>query len=268
MSEYDSFARFYDLEYRSYSDDLAMYATLAARAGTRILELACGTGRVAIHLARAGFQVTGIDTSEAMLAIARERLAAEAPQIRDRVFLVQADMRRFRLAGTFDLAIYAINSFMHLMTHQDQARSLKCVARRLREGGLLAADIFNPELSLYDSEGRMFYERTMSDDAAGASVIKMVSTAVDRPKQINRLTFYYDETSRDGTIKRNTATITQHYLYRHEMEHLVRQAGYEIADVFGDLKMRPMSVSSPKMVFVVERQSAGPAASEATCTTS
>ena len=161
MSEYDAFARFYDLEYRSYTDDLEMYATLAARAGSRVLELACGTGRIAMHLARAGFQVTGLDVSAPMLSIARRRLADESHEVRRRVSSCQADMRRFRLPGTYDLAIYAINSFMHLMKPLDQARSLKCVARHLSDGGLLAIDVFNPDLVVYDSAGRMFYERTM-----------------------------------------------------------------------------------------------------------
>lgn len=254
MSEYDSFARFYDLEYRSYTDDLDMYAALATRAGSRVLELACGTCRIAIHLARAGFEVTGIDSSGPMLAIARDRLAAERAQVRGRVRLLQADMRRFRATGDFDLAFYAINSFMHLMTAADQARSLRCVARHLVDGGLLVLDMFNPDLSVYDSAGRMFYERTMSDEAAQASVVKMVATAVDRKSQVNRLTFYYDETGPDGVLKRNIAPITQHYLHHHQMESLLDRTGFDLQEVLGGFHMRPFSPNSAKMIFVARRR--------------
>lgn len=253
MSEYDAFARFYDLEYHGYTDDLEMYATLAGRAGSRVLELACGTGRIALHLARAGFQVTGLDVSSPMLAIARQRLAAEDPEVRGRVTLAAADMRRFRSRGPFDMALYAINSFMHLMTPLDQIRSLKCVARHLREGALLAIDLFNPDLAVYDSAGRMFYERTMSDEPAHSSVVKMVSTGVDRGAQVNRLTFYYDETGPDGSVRRTIAPITQRFLYRHEMEHLLQRTGFSIQEVLGDFRMKPFAPDSAKMIFVARR---------------
>ena len=163
-------------------------------------------------------------------------------------------MRRFRLPGTYDLAIYAINSFMHLMKPVDQARSLKCVARHLSDGGLLAVDVFNPDLAIYDSAGRKFYERTMMDESAHSSVVKMVATGVDRAAQVNRLTFYYDETVRDGAVQRTIAPITQHYLYRHEMEHLLRGTGFTVQEVLGNFRMQPFAPTSPKMIFVARRQ--------------
>ena len=276
MSEYDAFARFYDLEYWSYTDDLDMYAALAARAGSRVLELACGTGRIAIHLARAGFQVTGIDISDSMLAIAHRRLAAEGVEIHHRVNLIEGDMRRFRLPGRFDLAIYAINSFMHLMTPADQARSLKCVARHLNEGGLLAIDVFNPDLSIYDSAGRTFYERTMTDETAGSSVVKLVATGVDREAQINRLTFHYDETRSDGGEQLTIAPITQRYVYRYELADLLARIGFDILEVYGNFRMRPFEPTSPKMIFVAQRRAqpwgvqpdSGPSGGTLPCTTS
>lgn len=253
MSEYDAFARYYDLEYRAYTDDAALYRSLADRAGSPVLELACGTGRHLIGLARAGHTVTGVDTSAVMLGLAAGHLADEPPEVRARVTMVQADMRRFRLDARFHMAFYAINSFMHLMTAADQARSLRCVRRHLAPGGLLAVDIFNPEMALYDSAGRSFYERTMQDPSAATTVTKLVATAVNRRAQVNKLTFHYDEVDGEGRLTQTVAPITQRYLHRQEMERLLARTGFVVEEVYGDFRMQPCTPVSPKMIFIAAK---------------
>ena len=76
MTDYDIYARFYDLDHGDLDADLFMIQQLAARSGSPILELACGTGRVLLPLARQGYQVTGVDLSAAMLDVARRKAAA------------------------------------------------------------------------------------------------------------------------------------------------------------------------------------------------
>src|SRR5438132_7150642 len=88
-------AHFYELEYAGYSDDLPFYVqyALALDPGKDlpVLELGCGTGRVLLELAQAGFRVVGVDASEGMLDACRGR--AEAMGLAERVRLVRADMR-------------------------------------------------------------------------------------------------------------------------------------------------------------------------------
>ncbi len=91
------FTRFYDWSYGDREEDIPFYVSLARECGSPVLEVACGTGRVLIPLAREGFEVVGLDFSEHMLAIAREKLEKESPEVRSRVSLVQADMREFDL---------------------------------------------------------------------------------------------------------------------------------------------------------------------------
>src|SRR5690242_5035466 len=91
-----------------FEDDLPLYLELARAQGRRVLEVACGSGRVVLPMARAGFEVVGIDISPHMLALARQKLAAANVEAE----LVQDDMRTFRLErGEFDLAIVAVKSF-------------------------------------------------------------------------------------------------------------------------------------------------------------
>ncbi len=264
MSEYDDFARFYDLEYQRFTDDLDFYRRLADDAGSPILELACGTGRVLMHLARGGHTVTGLDISRPMLAIARSRLSAEAPEVQARVTIVEQDMRHFRLQGRFRLAILAINSFMHLMTKRDQERCLRCIRRHLEPGGLLVIDIFNPELALYDSSGRSFYERSMDDAATGGTVTKLVSTRIDRRRRVNHITFYYDETVAGQQQIRHTAAISQHYLSHREMSGLLTTCGFAVQQVFGGFGREDWTPESQRMIFLGMRQPTLPAATACT----
>lgn len=250
MSEYDNFARFYDLEYQRYTDDLDFYLNMARRTESPILELACGTGRVLLPLARAGHRVTGLDISQPMLAIAQEKVAAEPPAVQQRISLILADMRRFRIPERFRLAFYAINSFMHLMTRSDQTRSLRCVRRHLADDGLLIVDLFNPDLALFDSNGHLFYDRTLTDPKTGTIITKMVSTRVDRANQVNYITFFYDELGPENQVQRTVATISQRYLYRYEMEYLLERCGFALEHLYGSYDLDEFTFESPKMIFV------------------
>src|SRR5438445_7262271 len=108
-------AGLYDLAYGDYNEDVDFYLNLARATGGPILELGVGTGRVALPLAKAGYSVTGIDTSEAMLAIAREKLKSSRLKPGQLSF-IHADMTHFSLDGRFPLIIVAANTFQHLLS--------------------------------------------------------------------------------------------------------------------------------------------------------
>lgn len=102
----------------------------------RILEPACGTGRLVLELARRGHQVTGFDTSDAMTAYAAARLAGLPAAVRWRVRLRKASMESFRMRGPFDLAHCLLSTFKYLLTEDDAVAHLKRVARVLAPGGV------------------------------------------------------------------------------------------------------------------------------------
>src|SRR5919108_3094164 len=90
MNDYDLIAPFYDIEHARFSEDLDMYQNFAELCGGSILELACGSGRVLLPLAREGYEVTGVDTSASMLNLARQRLQEAGGA--SRCTLVQQDI--------------------------------------------------------------------------------------------------------------------------------------------------------------------------------
>jgi len=133
--------------------DIAFYDRLAqATGGGPLLELGCGTGRIALALAQAGLSVTGVDVSAGMLALARrksERLAAAASRC---LTFVEGDMGRLDLGRRFGMAFIAFRSFQHLLTVDEQRATLTGVRRHLRPDGRLALHLFDPRFDLLADE--------------------------------------------------------------------------------------------------------------------
>ena len=116
----------WDYAHSSPVDERAvgLYLNLAEAAGPPVLELACGTGRLVCRFARAGFQVTGLDFSQAMLDVARQNVAYFPPHARRRVTLLRADMSDFSLDDQFGLIVLADNSFRELADRESQVSCL------------------------------------------------------------------------------------------------------------------------------------------------
>ncbi len=146
MPEYVDYAEFYD-RHHGFAEDIPFYLAYAEENGAPILELACGTGRILLPLAEAGHALHGLDLSENMLRVARDKIAEAG--LEDSVSLTHADMADFDLGEKgFSLAICAFRSFMHLYTQQDQRICLRRLWEHLRPGGLFVVDVYCPNLEL------------------------------------------------------------------------------------------------------------------------
>ena len=137
----DHVADIYDL---LYGPDEAAVACLQGLAGRGpVLELAIGTGRLALPLAAAGLEVQGIDASTAMV----ERLRAKPGG--DAIAVTIGDLADVAVAGEFSLVFVAFNTFFVLLTPEDQARCFANVARRLAPGGRFVIEAFVPDPSRF-----------------------------------------------------------------------------------------------------------------------
>jgi len=137
LDEYGDGER-YDQEYGAWEPDGPFYERLAHRYGGPVLELGCGTGRVALGLARQGFAVVGVEVAPAMLARARAK-AGHFP-----VEWLEADCRVLGLGRRFCTVFMAANGFQHLVTAEDQIAAMEAVHRHLEPGGAFAFNARNP----------------------------------------------------------------------------------------------------------------------------
>lgn len=243
----------FDLDYGGFADDLAFYESLAERGDAPVLELGVGTGRVAIPLARAGFEVWGIDTSEAVLAHAR---CKAGPELAERLHLQPGDMRDFNLGRTFELIFAGLGAFHHLLTPDDQSACLRSVQRHLAPGGLFVCDL-RPLLQSDWEPGAsvpLSHDWTRVLPSTGETVVKLRSVRTDGAKQTQHETHFYDRIAADGTLRRVAVEVDLRFTTRYEMEGLLRTAGLEIDQTYGDFDLSPYDETSEYMITVARRR--------------
>ncbi len=251
MTGYETLARFYDLEHEALTADVDLYRNFAHRCGSPILEPGCGTGRVLVPLAQAGYEITGLDNSPAMLARARQRLSTRSPDVRARVNLIQADMRDFALARRYTMAFVAINGFMHFLTLEDQLRALRCIHLHLIPGGTFILDLphISPSL-LVSSDERVAVHDEYREPNSGLPIHKWITGSVDQARQLQHLHFMYDQVQPDGVVKRTMVAFTLRYFYRYEVELLLDKAGFEVEGVYGSYELDVYEDPCERLLFV------------------
>ena len=247
-------AEVYDFAYGTKEDDLAFWSQLAGEAEGPALELACGTGRVAIPLARARHRVTGLDISPNMLAVARTRLAREPVEVRSRLRLVQGDMTSFDLGERFALIFIAYHSFQALTSRVGQRRCLESCARHLDAKGRLAINVFNPRLSTL-AAGAGDYG---PDEYSGPNGVIVRETAHTEFDIANQRLFWrpaYECTAPDGKVTMRQHLAELRYFFRFEMEWMLEACGFEVEALYGDFERSPFRAESGEMIFAARRVS-------------
>lgn len=135
---------YYSKTYKDRRHDVDYYVRLAREAKGPVLEYGVGNGRIALHVARAGVEVFGVDLSRPMLDDFSERLKLEPKQVRARVSLAEGDMRTYRLGKRVPLVYAPFNCFLHLYTRPDVEAFLARVRAHLAPGGRFVFDFSVP----------------------------------------------------------------------------------------------------------------------------
>ena len=235
MPQYEDFAEYYDFDH-AVTLDLEFFLDFARRRQSPILELACGTGRVAIPLAEAGFEVYGVDLSERMLAICRDKI--EARCLSERIQLILANMTSVDLPRKdFTLAYIALRSFMHLLTQEEQLACLRQVSKHLRPGGYCIVTMIAPDVErLAQKPTKAFGGRREYDLPNGHRVARMDRLVQhDIALQIRHFELKLEEFDPRGTLVRERLVpLYTRYTFRYELQLLLERAGLELVDLFRD----------------------------------
>ena len=264
MAEDRSFASFYDFydpaEYRR--DQLAFYVELAAEAKDPVLELACGTGTVTLELARHGFDVTGLDISPDMLAIAREKLTREGPDVQRRVAYVEGDMAEFSMDRDYSTVLIPNSAFGYLTTADDQKRCLAAVYRHLRSGGTIVVEerFYTPDVlaGMLARRAVPTVQMARTNPATGKyTTFHWILRHIDFVRQTIHTSSYVEEIDSDGTVRRhaNNAggdTVTRFFSLP-ELQLLIEQAGFEILHAWGNHNRQPIAASSYNMILAARK---------------
>jgi SAM-dependent methyltransferase len=252
---YASIADIYDFSYGDFADDVDFYENLARAVDGPLLELGVGSGRVAIPLAEAGYDVVGIDNSPAMLDQARRRLGA-GKSIDGRIELLEGDFTDFDLGRRFGLVFVAANTFQHLLTTREQADCLACVARHLQPAGIFAMSIRSPVTVSWDevdAPAPLLLDWTRTDPDTGELVMKTVAAEADPGRMVRKLTYIYDRVKRNGGLRRSVFVTELRYSTEAEITLLLQQSGLRVTHVYGDYDLTPVGVGE-NLVFVARAE--------------
>ena len=235
MGTYTDYAEYYDLDHDTQID-IAFYLNYARRCGSPVLELACGTGRVLIPLAEAGFEMYGIDLSENMLAHCRRKVAERG--LDDRVHLALADMATYDLPRKdIALAYVPVRSFMHLHAQEDQLACLRCTYKHLRPGGVFIVDVYAPNFRLLAQEPEQPFALRRESVLPGGGRLVRSDRFVrnDLVAQVQHYEIRFEEYDPGGALVRErTLPLTTRYTFRYELQLLLERVGFERIDVYRD----------------------------------
>jgi SAM-dependent methyltransferase len=228
VSNYDAFAPVYDELASAMTEDVPFYVELAAAARGPVVELAVGTGRVAIPIAeRTGRRVIGIDVSAEMLELAR-RHAAEAGV---EVDLRLGDMTELTLDEPTDLVICPFRAMLHLPGHDARVEVMRRVRASLVPGGRFAWNAFA-------------FDQAIADEIAGVWR--------DESGVRTRSTYDLDERRIDLELE-NGASVQLWWVDRDEWEAAIAEAGLELEALYGWFDRRPFDDASREFVYVARR---------------
>jgi SAM-dependent methyltransferase len=255
-------AKYYDDAYATHEDlsYLRFYSGLAARTGGPVLELACGTGRVLLPIARQGVRIDGVDSSPAMLRQLRQKLAREPQNVSMLVRVSRGDLRRFRATSKYALVVIPFRPMQHMYTVEDQVAALRTAASHLQSGGLLAFDVYYPR---FDSalagigEEKLELQWAPKNDPTTVVQRYLRKESADKIHQNFSATYIYRTYQGDRLVKEETAPLKMSYYTYPHLRALFLLAGLEIVEEYGSCEKAPLNNDSREMVFVLRRRTRG-----------
>jgi SAM-dependent methyltransferase len=254
MPEFDAMAKWYDFDYeRRMRKDLPFYRECAAEGGNPVLELGAGTGRITAYLAKAGFDVTGVEISPVMLERGRARIA-RLRGVAGRAQLLQGDMASLDLRRRFGTILAPFRSFHHLHEIGRQLAALRGIRKRLKPDGVAVIDLVNPDLAdllAADGKLRVSYER--KHPKRGTRIVQRFRVRSDLPRQIAYIDYVWDEYRGRRKVGSDTAPMRWRWFHRFEFEHLLARSGLRPIRICGDFNGGAYEADSEEMIFFAVR---------------
>jgi SAM-dependent methyltransferase len=258
MGEYYARVSDYDLEYQSQSEqDLPFWRELVVRyTPTRVLELACGSGRIGLELLKApgDFHLEGLDLEPGMLSAYRRKLERETPETRQRVTLHQGNMSDYQLEhqGQFDLILLPFNSIAHLYEIEDQIAAFRHTYEHLQPGGRFVVDMLLPDIDyLSDALNRpsnVYLEDEIEGPDDEFTMLLYSTRKYDPVEQTQHITWVHEKFFQTGEHERYLSRLDMHVFFPRELQMLFLATGFQIDAIYGDYQWKPFGRGTRQIV--------------------
>ncbi len=232
----DRWASVYDDHHGQLDPAPAVDFLAGLAGGGRVLELAIGTGRVALPLARRGVSVEGIDASEAMVTRLRAKPGGES------IPVTIGDMAQVAVSGPFQLVYLVFNTLFGLLSQARQAECFRNVAQVLGPGGMFVIECFVPDLARFD-RGQRVQVLAVAEDSAIVEFSRH-----DAAQQ--RVTTQIVTLDPNGIHLRPVAI---RYSWPSELDLMAGQAGLRLTERYSGWDRRPFDATSGGHVSIYQR---------------
>ncbi len=242
---YDDFADIYDAWCESAPitrRNHGFYVKKLLECPGPVAELGVGNGRICIDVAKRGKEITGVDSSTAILELCRAR--SREAGVADRLHLIHADFREFELPEPAELIVLPFHSIGHLLTDEDKLRALRTVRGQLVPGGRFIFDhfLFDPS---FVTPGVPLLRAVIHDPTTERDSILWETSTRDMDWQLIHILVWTDELDERGVmVNRRYRRIHLSWLTPEQSRRLLDGAGFEIESVFGDFDENPLTESS------------------------
>jgi SAM-dependent methyltransferase len=229
----DSYAATYDTVYaeKNYAAECTAVGNLIAKFGRgeirKMLDLGCGTGRHAVIFAGDGFDVTGVDQSEPMVARARDRAAQM--KLGAKPEFLSGDIRNFSGKAPFDVAVMNFNVIGYMTSNDDALGALGAARKNLRQNGLLIADFWYGPAVVVDPPG----ENTREFETGDVRVVRSSSGLHLPDSQRCEITVKVTRLQGDRVIDEALETHRVRYFFPLELELMLRVSGFQLLALTG-----------------------------------
>lgn len=253
MIDHDNLEEFrdpqtYDVEVEDYDEDRPLIEQWAHSLGGPLLDLACGTGRMALRMAAQGYQVTGVDIVPEMIAQARQKAAERAVSIE----WVVADARTFHLQKQFPFVFMLCNAWQFFLRRENQEAMLARVREHLLPEGCFLFGTRNPTprnlLEVRHPEG----DKYATPD--GGHLVVTEQQYYDPMTQIQHYTRHLTFLQPGGERREKTLYTDLRYVFPQEMEALLFYNGFQIRSCYGNWQQEPLTATSRAMIYVCQRR--------------
>lgn len=251
-TDYNKWAKYYDVIYKIMEPEDSKIYNRHLKDVNSVLEMGIGTGRILLDYIKCGIQWTGIDNSDEMIKICKEKFEPMQP-LNEKIYLIKEDMTKLEIKEEknsvfnrkFDLVIYPSHSIMSVGNEEKQIEALCSGFKHLSKEGVLIFDLHNPNNYFVSSEYNLLKSKTIKNEK-----YKLYSKSkVDIEKKLH---------SNYQILEMNKEKINlesyEYFLYLEDVLRISDELDFEIIDFFGNYNMEPYNEYSEEMIFICKKR--------------